>query len=603
MILLLIASLVPLALGPLLVRLLRPAPWAQAGLDSFVLVSIGGLALLHILPECFEVGGWLAVAGAFVGLVVPTWAERTVQSASGGIWLKPILVVALLALLVHATLDGVALVGGGTDQLYAQALATAVIVHRIPVGVGLWWFVRTRLGLRAAIVTLAVEFAGTMMGFFLGGIATRGATSQALAVFQALVAGSLLHVIVGHSHAHVPPSTHRHQDTQVPSALGGLLAVAFLVAMERLHPHAHDHEAMPTVLSSFVDLAYASALPLLAAYTVVALASALLPSFSTRILSGGSALSQALRGVGLGMPTTICTCGVIPPHQRSIVRAAAPAAAVGFIVSASSLGLSAILLSFRLLGTCVSLVRIGGAAVLALLAGLWSGRLAGTASSSSFPSLPPPTEQRASLLERLLQGFRFSFGETVDHTAPWFLAGLGLAAFAQTYVRPEWVASVPAGLDVPVAALLGLPTYICASGATPLAAVLMNKGVSSGAMIAFLLSGPATTLAVFGTPAEVYGKRIVLLLGLGIVVVSTAVGFVANLIVGPGNVQLPALFAGDHAGVVDTVALIALGLVVLASLLRQGVRGFVERVAVSPPVSAEPVAETPGGRHLHAHDT
>ena len=593
--LLLVASILPLLIGPLLVRLLKPAPWAHAALDAFVLVSIGGLALLDILPECFEVGGWLAVAGAFFGLTAPTWAERTVQSAHGSLWLRPILAVALLALLAHATIDGVALTGAKVQEAHAQALAVAVIVHRVPVGLSLWWFVRSKLGLRAAVLTLGVELCGTLIGFFFGDFATRGSSSQALAIFQALVAGSLLHVIVGHSHE-PEPSAHPRVG-RIASAVGGLIAVGFLVAIHHLHPAAHEHESSPAFVTAFLDLAYASALPLLVAYGVVAVASALIPRFPTHVLSGGSALSQALRGVGLGMPTTICTCGVLPPQQRKVVAAAPPAAAVAFIVAASSLGLAAVLLSFRLLGWRVSLMRVAAAAVLALLAGLWSGRLVANVHAPATEHPAPHPDDNPAFLQRLLTGLRFEFGETLDHTAPWFLMGLALAAFAQTYLRPEWVAALPPGLDVVVAALFGVPTYVCASGATPLAAVLMGKGVSPGAMIAFLLSGPATTLAMFGTPAEVYGRRVVVLLGVGIVVVSTAAGYAANHLLSASPVPSEVLASQAHRGAVETVALILLSLAVLASLFRQGVRGFVQRVAVSPPVSGD----APQHDHAHSH--
>ena len=53
---------------------------------------------------------------------------------------------------------------------------------------------------------------------------------------------------------------------------------------------------------------------------------------------------------------------------------------------------------------------------------------------------------------------------------------------------------VPTGADVFVMALVGMPLYVCASGATPLAAALIAAGVSPGAGIAFLLSGPATNI-------------------------------------------------------------------------------------------------------------
>ena len=43
-------------------------------------------------------------------------------------------------------------------------------------------------------------------------------------------------------------------------------------------------------------------------------------------------------------------------------------------------------------------------------------------------------------------------------------------------------------------ALFGMPAYVCASGATPLVAVLIYKGASPGAVLAFLLTGPATNI-------------------------------------------------------------------------------------------------------------
>ena len=44
-----------------------------------------------------------------------------------------------------------------------------------------------------------------------------------------------------------------------------------------------------------------------------------------------------------------------------------------------------------------------------------------------------------------------------------------------------------------LAALLAIPAYVCAQGATPFAAVLMHKGASLGAGVAFLLVGPGSS--------------------------------------------------------------------------------------------------------------
>jgi len=45
------------------------------------------------------------------------------------------------------------------------------------------------------------------------------------------------------------------------------------------------------------------------------------------------------------------------------------------------------------------------------------------------------------------------------------------------------------------AALIGLPLYICATSSTPLAAALLAAGFSPGAMLVFMMVGPATNIA------------------------------------------------------------------------------------------------------------
>ena len=50
---LLIAAILGLLLGPLLLRLRASDITWQAALDGFVIVTVGGIAVLHLLPEAF----------------------------------------------------------------------------------------------------------------------------------------------------------------------------------------------------------------------------------------------------------------------------------------------------------------------------------------------------------------------------------------------------------------------------------------------------------------------------------------------------------------------------------------------------------------------
>ncbi|MDP7449341.1 MAG: permease, partial [Candidatus Latescibacteria bacterium] len=153
--------------------------------------------------------------------------------------------------------------------------------------------------------------------------------------------------------------------------------------------------------------------------------------------------------------------------------------------------------------------------------------------------------------------------------------GLGLAAVVHTLVGGRWDAIVPAGLEVEFFALLGMPVYVCASGATPLVAVLIHNGVSPGAALAFLLTGPATNLTTLGVLTRLHGRRIALMFGGSVVGFSLLLGRTVNALTDVKGV-VPDLAVHHESGFgwLD-VALALLTVLFLVSLVRQGPRAFV----------------------------
>lgn len=53
---------------------------------------------------------------------------------------------------------------------------------------------------------------------------------------------------------------------------------------------------------------------------------------------------------------------------------------------------------------------------------------------------------------------------------------------------------------------LGIPVYVCATASVPVAAALIMKGLTPGAALVFLMTGPATNAASFVTIWKVLGK-------------------------------------------------------------------------------------------------
>jgi len=576
-----ILSLVALALAPLLHRLARSARSAIDALDGFVLVTISGIVLLHIIPHSVESQGWIALLVALAGLLGPGMTERIMGKLAKPAHLLAVL-LAVAAVAVHTFMDGAALGGSvaAEGQEQSQTFAIAVILHRLPEGLMIWWLVQPSFGAWAAAGLLALVGASTTGGYFGGSAVLVGAAPQWITLFQALVAGSLLHVVVHRPHPAVVAS--ERSANRLWSGIGALGGLAALAAI--FGAHGGDTE-LAGPARTLLSLSLKSAPALLAAYLLSGVVHGLMPKQTSAWLSRGSGVSQALRGVALGMPLPICSCGAIPLYRSLISKGVPAAAAIAFLIAAPEIGIDAALLSIPLLGVPITFARLAAAFVVALLAALIVSRLAPASSqphaSSAEPRQPWPA--------RLKSGFKFGLGDMVDETAPWILLGLCVAAVADPLLDASLLSRIPRGFDVPVLALLGMPVYVCASGATPLMAVLIAKGISPGAAIAFLLTGPATNVTTFGVIGRAYGMRAAAVFAASVALLAMASGFVVNAVLAPASATALVAARNEIAGPTAYVALAGLILMLVISLLRQGPRGFVGQL-----VSLWP--------HRHDHD-
>jgi uncharacterized membrane protein YraQ (UPF0718 family) len=298
------------------------------------------------------------------------------------------------------------------------------------------------------------------------------------------------------------------------------------------------------------------------------------------------------------MPLAICSCGVVPLYQ-TLMRQGVPATAgMAFLIATPELGVDSVLISVPLLGWEFTIVRLVCAAAVALAVGVLVGRLAEDhgpgATSAALVNAPD------SFVGRLRAGLRFGFGEIVDHTAPWILLGIAVAAAAEPALKGDWITSLPWGADVALFALLGMPLYVCASGATPFVAVLIANGVSPGAALAFLLTGPATNVTTFGVLSALHGRRIALLFGGLMAILTVGLGLGLNLLM-PGLSGVAVHDAAhDGPGLLQVISLAGLTLVLALSILRQGPRGFVGQILT--PYGSRPHGHDHGHDHDHDHD-
>lgn len=600
----LILCAIALLLGPAVNVLTHSRKSAYALVDGFVLVGVGGLVLFEILPRTFTVIGVWAAPLAVFGFFFPHLLEHRLNSLP----VSPRTILSsliILGLAIHQLLDGAAL-AHTREEGHLEPLTTlglAIILHQVPKGFLLWEIARKAGGVSAAAVVIIGLLATTALGFVLGDSILRVAEAETVSAFQSFVAGGLLHVVVHHVSGGVEGKPGSR--LALWSGIGALSAATLFALL----PHSHLVDAHELEGGSFrtklLELGLESAPAILLGFLAAGALHAFVPLASLRLLRGSNALSSALRGIILGLPLPICSCGVTPLYHTLLKRGAPAAAAIAFLIATPEIGLDSFFLSWRLLGLETTLARLAVAFAVAVITALALSASYSRASQPQAGEIPDTDEHpvRSQSQSRPREALRYAGVELVDHLGAWLLAGLLIAAIAEPLLDPEWFAELPVGLEVPLLALVGLPIYVCASGATPLAAVLLAKGVSTGAAIAFLITGPTTNITTFGILARLHGTKKALLLPLTVLAASVAAGWTVNLVPGLAHPLGPRETSHAH-GTLEWAALAALLLLLGASILRNGPRHFlVSLLGGAGLEEVEPGATaSPRAAHGHGHD-
>jgi hypothetical protein len=257
---LLLATLVALASGPLWYLLARRRLALLSFVDGFVLVSISGLVLLEVLPEALTEGGWWSLGFLALGLLGPTLLEHGLARVRRGAHMAA-LGLAIVGLILHSLGDGAALVAEAAHT--HGALGLAIAIHSVPVGLVVWWLLYPAFGAWLPALALLSMCIGTVTGFFFGVSVAALLGSDGWAWFQALIAGSILHVIFGRPHLD-EDSAHHHSVAPF-EGLGNLAALAVLALLGLTH--AAGEPVSPIMLTA-LQLALIAAPLLLLAHAV-----------------------------------------------------------------------------------------------------------------------------------------------------------------------------------------------------------------------------------------------------------------------------------------------------------------------------------------------
>lgn len=221
-------------------------------------------------------------------------------------------------------------------------------------------------------------------------------------------------------------------------------------------------------------------------------------SLINRFISG-SPLVGSLKAAIIGTPVPLCSCGVVPLGLSLHREGAGRHSTVSFLIATPENGVDSISLSLSLFGGLFTLIRVVFAFIVAVICGVAVSFIEedpveheekdeqDCCHSADSTTKEVPSEKR--------NGLRFVVFDFLPEIIYWMLCGFIISALIATLVPADSLSKIDGTLSLFAAALIGLPLYVCASASTPIALSLFLSGMSPGACLVFLLTGPATNAA------------------------------------------------------------------------------------------------------------
>jgi len=610
---LLLISVLALFLGPLTYRILQRRPSWLDLLDSFIFVTISGIVLFDILPELLTHGGIISILLMALGLLIPSLIEKYFHKSAAKTH-QTTLFFAIAGLVLHAGIDGTAL-AVSTENQTAWLLAIAVLLHRFPVGLTIWWLLRPQYGRKLPLITLSCMGAATLVGAFYAKSSLLDHTVW-LTYLQAFIMGSILHVVIHRPYFQTHKQTSTIKNKYV-AGIGSILGLVILSAILLPHwlgylnqtPPGHQQRPIyhtrnrPNKTSSdnlteialshhnntqisdannaqedktaltlvrFTNLALKIAPFLLLAYFLSALMHYFNPQrLYTPTRGSRQFLKESFRGVAVGLPLPICSPAANKMHQTFLKQGANQTFATAFLIATPIIGFDSLSISLPLLGEQFFILRLVLAIIFAVTIAWLLGRHFKKVIIPAKIENCQPIAASSSIISALKQGYQHQ----LDHTAPWVIFGCALAATLSA--AKNWFFFEQAlWLQIIVMIIIAFPFALCATGITPIIAVLLWDGLSPGAGIAFLLIAPTINIDLLTKLKEQQGFFAATSLALLMFIGAFIIGLVLNQYINTTPLEWLKRETPSYHWL-QYVSLFLICILYLGSLLRRGARNFI----------------------------
>ncbi|MDF7798229.1 permease [Pontiellaceae bacterium B1224] len=286
---------------------------------------------------------------------------------------------------------------------------------------------------------------------------------------------------------------------------------------------------------------------------------------------GGKDLAGSVKAALLGVPMPICSCGVIPLAASLRKHGASRGATASFLASTPQTGVDSLLVTYALLGWIFAVFRA--------LAAFASGIICGTA----VAAVPAPDDTQEESNDEsisanpqpiLIRMLKYGFISLPRNISKAMILGIIISGIISGLIPSDFFADSLG--DSPYAMLLmliiGIPLYVCSSASVPIALAFIKAGLSPGAALVFLITGPATNAATLTTLWQIIGKKQLIVFLVALTLCALAAGTIMNFFSPTLGIQEQVCHTdGGHSGP-DLIWAVLLLAVLIKGLLPEPVK-------------------------------
>ena len=219
------------------------------------------------------------------------------------------------------------------------------------------------------------------------------------------------------------------------------------------------------------------------------------PEKTRAVLKGKSLFSGNIMAALLGIVTPFCSCSAIPLFLGFVEAGIPIGITFSFLIAAPMINEVALVLLIGLFGWKVTLIYV----LTGLFIAIFSGWLIGVLKLEKYVAdwvfkvksdNQDNNQNKIHFEDRIKAGYS-SVKEIVGKIWIYIIIGIAVGAGAHGYVPEDFLSTLMSKANwysVPLAILIGVPLYSNAAGIIPIISVLIEKGVSLGTALAFMMS-------------------------------------------------------------------------------------------------------------------